>query len=131
MHIDIGNPNPPLKMYLEEEAEEAAFVLLRTATANVLKKIRGKTHTRRFKNVKGVVYEYYEINEDLYDLLLWEYCLPGWGNLKDEEEKKIEYSSKMAVYLLDNSPVFAEWINEKLDEITDLLKKKAEASEKN
>ena len=131
MRINIEDPNPPLKMYLEKESAEAAFVLLRTATASVLKKIREQTHARRFKNVKGVVYEYYDVDEDLYDLLLWKYCLPGWGNLKDEDGKEIEYSPETAVYLLDNSPVFADWINEKLDEIADLLKKKAENSKKN
>lgn len=134
LKLNLTDPNPPVQIFLvkgSEDPDKDPYLMLRPATAKVLKKIREKTHTRRFKNVRGVVHEYFDVDDDQYDLMLWKYCMPGWGNLPDENGNIIEYSPKNALFLLDESPFFSNLVNEKLDEIKEIIADRALGREKN
>lgn len=131
MIIDMSDPNPAIKIFLEKESDTAAYIMLRPASSSVLKKIRDKTHIKKFKNVRGTIHEYFEIDEDLYDLELWEYCLPGWGNIKDSNGNQIKYSKEKAIWLLQNSPYFSSRVSEELDTVKDMIDKRAKGAKKN
>ena len=131
MIIDLKDPNPPIKMSLGKDKKDEAFVMLRPASGAVLEKIRKKTYTRKFKNVRGVIHEYFDIDEDAYDFLLWGYCLTGWGGIEDADGTTIEYDPKVAVNLIKESPYFNEILGEKLDKVKEIIEKRAKAAKKN
>ncbi len=131
MIINIEDPNPAIKVYFDKEGRKEAYVMLRPATSEVLSNIRKETHVRRFKNIKGSIHEYFDIDESLYDFKLWEYCMPGWGNIKDEKGNDIIYSPEKACFLLKNSPYFSNQVGEKMEELTEIMEKRAKVVEKN
>lgn len=133
LKFDEKDPNPPIKVELDKDKDESkrAYVLLRPATQKKLEEIREKTHTKKFKKIKGIIHEYYDINESMYDSLLWKYCLPGWGNLVGQDKKEIVYSSKKAVWMIKNVPFFSELVGEKLDEVKEIIALKSKTIEGN
>lgn len=134
MKLNISDPNPPVMVFVFPKKEDKAkdpYLLLRPASRTVLKQIRKETHTRRFKNVRGQIHEYWDVDEKKYDLKLWEYCLPGWGNITDEHGNLIEYSPEKAVFLLNKIPYFQSVVSDKLEDVKILIEKQSREKEKN
>lgn len=128
MKINTVDPNPPVRVDIEKGG---AHIMLRPASGDILENIKKETHTRKFKNVRGVVHEYFDIDEDRYDYLLWKYCLTGWAGITDESGKEIEYSPEIAADLIRESPFFSEIISDALDDVKRVISERAMASAKN
>ena len=110
-------------------------VELRTLSYDVLKKIN-KQSTRKkvdFKKVEGTPgrFEYEEVNEDLQNELFWDYCIVSWENLFDSKEKEIPCTKDNKVLLMTKSVMFAKFISDSLQILTESETKQAEALEKN
>ena len=134
MKLNCSDPNPPVQVFIypgKEDGKTDPFLMLRPANRAALRKIREQTHTKKFKVVNGIVHEYFDVDDDRYELELWKYCMPGWGNLTDEHGNKIEYSPDKAIFLLSNIPFFQGVVNEKLTEVQQIIEDRAKAKEKN
>lgn len=132
--INLSDPNPPVRCFLEPGKEDPGkdpYLDIRPTTQQVLKDIRDKTHTKRFKNVRGAVHEYWDIDEKQYDLMLWGYCLPGWGNITDEKGQMIPYSAERAAWMIASVPYFTSLIGEKMDEVTAIAEERVKGRSKN
>ncbi len=133
MIFNMTDPNPPIRFFLDdgEDEKKDSWIDIRHAPVAILEKIRKATHTKKMKNVGGIVHEFYDVKEELYRRKLWEYCIPAWGNILDEKKKPIPYSVDNLIWLMDNNIHFNKIISDKMEEVEEEAKKRFEALEKN
>lgn len=131
MIFDLVDPNPPVKVVIGKDDKDDAFLMLRPASAEALENIRKKTHTKKLKNIRGVIHESIKIDEDAYDLAFWGYSLPEWGGIRDAKGKEIPCTPKNVVALIKKSPHFSGIVSEALDEVQGLIAKRTEDLAKN
>jgi hypothetical protein len=117
------------------EMEGGGKVELRSLSYDALKKIDKQVSVKRvdFKKVEGTPerFEYKETNEDLQNELFWDYCIISWENLFDSKEKEIPCTKDNKVLLMTKSVMFAKFISDSLQILTESETKQAEALEKN
>lgn len=117
------------------EIDGGGRVQLRIMPSDVLRNIRKQTTRKKvdYKNVDGIVgrFEYTEFNEDLDNLLFWDYVIVAWENLLDANNQPIPCTPENKVLLMSRSVKFGEYIGECLKKLNEDAKLRTETLQKN
>ena len=127
MKFNLNDLNPPAWF----EHDSGARICLRVASAKDLDDIRKKTTTRKREFRRGQRFEYEEVNEQKQSELTWQFCIVDWHGLFDHDDKQIECSDENKVLLMQNSPVFSNWVIECLELLNEDNVERVESAEKN
>jgi hypothetical protein len=108
--VDLDNPNPGTIFYFNEDTPDDGNITLRVCNGDALRKIEKKTtkktevfrRNQRFKDV--------EVDEDLQQELIWDYCIVDWVGVVDAKNTEIPCVQENKVRLMRFSPVFSAMV---------------------
>lgn len=131
MRFNLEELNPGVWIALDEDHPEQGKLCLRVANGEALDEIKKKTHKKRVEIRRGQRFEVEEVNEALYDELLWDYCIVDWEGILDAKGKPIPCTRENKVRLLRGSPLFLQLYIDCIGRLDEYRKQALEEEEKN
>lgn len=134
MEFDVTNLNPGTWFPLGKD-EKDGRICLRICDAESLRQIRKQTVKKKveFKKVEGKPerFESADVNDDLQEELIWDYCIIDWEGILDKDKNPIPCTRENKIMLMNKSVTFAKIVSEGLSAIRDQIEEGESASEKN
>lgn len=131
MKFNLQDLNPGTKFFFDEDNESEGFLTLRILPNDVRDDIKSRAIKKRAEYKKGQRYEFNEFNEDLFAEEVWEYSIQDWGGVYDENGTEIPCTKENKIMLMNKSPIFARFYEDRLVILRELIEKQAKVSEKN
>lgn len=133
MKFNLSDLNPPVWFYFDDSEPEEGAVLLRLCTGADLESIQKKTEKKQPPEYKrGNRYERPpEVDERRRSMMLWDYMIVDWQNIEDDKGKEIPCTTDNKVKLMRESVVFAQFIGNCIEKLSEDTTKYQEDAEKN
>lgn len=122
-----GDLNPPTLF----EFEDGGKVSLRICAGEDYRQIRRQCVKKKVEFKAGQRFEYQEINEELMNELLWDFCITGWENFFDGKMEPIPCTKENKVLLMGRSVKFSNFVSACLEKLTESQRIREEGLEKN
>jgi len=130
MRFDRTDLNPGVWFYFKDEPVNGGICLRRVSAAK-MSEIHKQTRKTKVEFRRGRRYESVQIDEDKEDLLLWDYCIADWQGLEDEFDDVIEPTAENKRMLMSESPDFAAFVTDCLEQLDGLDTNRKEKEAKN
>jgi hypothetical protein len=131
MKVKYNDPNAGTWFPFNENNADDGRIKLRVMNPAARKRIRGKAITPQVEYKAGKRYTYDEINEELYDRLMWDYIIIDWEKLEDDDGNPIECNAESKAKLMNEELTFAAFVTNCLAKIDASIDAHLEDSEKN
>ena len=131
--VNIDNPNPGVFFgWPGNKAEDKGGITLRVLNNKELTRIDKLTTTKKKKFRGNMQYEDINIDEDLRDELIWDYCIVTWTELEnDTDGKTIKCDLANKKKLMNENLQFSMFVGECLDKLSEYEVTKDENEIKN
>lgn len=114
MRIAFKNPNEGIFFYWPWPAssENTGGITVRTINGKELAAIMDACTTKTEEVNDGKIAERTEVDREMRDNLIWDYCIVDWTDLYDEDGAEIKCTQANKRKLMREHPVFPEFVNE-------------------
>lgn len=126
--FDIGGDLNPGILF---DMEGGGKVRLRVCAGEDFRNIRKQTLKKKveYKNAQRFAYD--DIDEDLENKLLWDFCIIDWENLFDASGSPIPCIKENKVLLMGKSIKFSRFVLDSLNKLAEINSEQVEAESKN
>lgn len=131
MKFNLEELNPGTKFFFDEDNPEEGSMTVRVCNGAALGDIIKKTTKKKAEFRKGGRHEWREVNEDLQNKLIWDYCIVGWENITDAADKPIECTMENKALLMRGSIQFSRFYAACLEKLNAAVAREREEAEKN
>jgi hypothetical protein len=129
--FNIKDPNPGVWFKFDDQDPESGSISIRVANDTIIRKIDKACSKTRVEYKNGQRFEVRETNDDLYSEMLWDYVIPDWSGLEDDEGKPLECTTENKLFLMRNNPGFSLFVQKCLEKLKDMQENLTEYLEKN
>lgn len=126
MIFDVNNLNPGV--WFDKEDMK---IKLRLCAGDDLRKIDKQTTKKQVEYKRGQRFEYVDINEDLRNEVIWDFCIVEWKNVMDKHGNEIPCTRANKVLLMGQSIAFASFVGDCLEKLTKDEEKRIEEEHEN
>lgn len=109
MILDFEDANPPVWFRYPDDPDKMA-VAVRLCAGEALDEIRKATRKKRVEYKKGQRFVFFDVNEDLENEMVWDYCIVDWENMKDPKKKNMPCTKENKCKAMRKSPKFAAFL---------------------
>lgn len=113
------------------DMEGGGKVRLRVCAGDDFRNIRKQTLKKKVEYKNGQRHSYEEIDEDLENKLLWDFCIIDWENFFDGSGNPIPCTKENKVLLMGKSIKFSRFVLDSLNKLAEINSEQAEAESKN
>jgi len=129
--INLADPNPATRFWIDESDESQGWVDLRLVSSEEMAKIDTVTIKKRNEYRRGQRYEVEDTNTKMRNRLLWDAVIVDWGNILDENNKQIKCTTDNKEMVMMKSAKFAAFVGQRIETLTDETLATYEIQEKN
>ena len=115
----------------DEDDESQGKIQLRICAGKDVDAITKKTRKIRIEYKKGNRFEVPVLDSDLYQRLVWDFCIVAWENVQDETGRQMACSTENKMKMMSESNDFANFVLECLDKLEAVKKKEVDDEAKN
>jgi hypothetical protein len=117
-------------LFNEEDVSEGRICLRICAGKDIdnINKLSKKT-TVEYR--KGQRFEVQNVNNELYQKLLWDFCIVDWENVQELDGALIPCNAENKIRMMNTCNMFAAFVIDALDKIDKVNQKEAEDELKN
>lgn len=117
MKINTKDTNPAVWFFVPNDPV-GGKMKLRVATAGHMKKIRHESNGPLLVEYQqGQRFEYYKPDKVLYDKLLWDYCIPEWENIFNEDGEPMECNCDNRLLIINECIELSNWVGDCLEQL--------------
>jgi len=128
MKFDLNELNPGMWF----EYEDGSFsVQVRLCAGVDLERIFKATEKKRVEYKRGGRFEYFDIDHDKRDELMWDFCIMDWNRIEDGKGKELPCTTENKLLLMKGSVLFSEFIADCLEKARDAVQDAKDGQEKN
>ncbi len=124
---DLNDLNPGASF----DMEGGGKVRLRVCAGEDFRNIRKQTLKKKVEYKNAQRHSYEDIDEDLENKLLWDFCIVGWENFFDASGNPIPCTKENKVLLMGRSIKFSRFVLDSLNKLAEMNIEQAEVESKN
>ena len=128
MNFDITGDLNPATWF---DFEDGGRVAVRLCAGGDYRNIRKQVTKKKAEYRNAQRFEVQEVNEDLLNELLWDFCIVGWENLFDKNGKDIPCTKENKILLMGHSIKFSNFVTTCLDKLSSDQRDREEEVSKN
>ena len=110
---------------------ESGGVSVRVCAGKDIDLINKRTKKVRFEYKKGQRFEITEVDNELYQKLLWDFCIVSWIDVQDAEGNALPCTPENKMLLMNSSNAFATFVTDALEKVDLAQQKVLEDESKN
>lgn len=128
MKFDLNDLNPGIWF---DHTTEDGRICVRAMPVDELTRAQKTAGKRKTEYKRGQRFSFIEMDDQLYNELIWDYCVVDWENITDFDGVSLECSRDNKIKLMNQSVIFAEWVGKCIEDVTNAFESELEKSLEN